>query len=748
MSGHITTVQFEVTCHTVIGQRVAVCGSCDVLGSWDPAHALLLDSANYPVWTGQAKIEQETFEFKYALVEVESASPPRLLRWEGDIPNRKADLTADGTSRMILSHVFGDPAKISIQVVVEETPSPPPSETSGSLLEALQVDSCTRATRLVRSISGLSFSQKYELKPARVLGSGMSGSVCVAKSFATGAEVAVKTLNTNGLPADKLEQVRAEVQNQLTMDHPNICRLLEVYEEPGCIRLVLERMKGSDLFEHLTKRGRYLESDAVGLMRQICGAIAYCHRQGVCHRDVKLENFCLEDQSQDARVKMIDFGLSEAFGPMPMTDACGTLYYVAPEVLKSRYDEKCDMWSLGVLAYILLSGQPPFQGKDDRETVKLIKSGQVLFPPMRWRHVSTNGRNFIESLLKVNPQERMSAEQALAHPWLTKQVSQEEDVELEEEVLKGMKTFSHCNALKRAVLYVIAPCATAEEVSRWADQFEALDEHCSGTVSVKDLLGRLLKSTSAEEAEAIAAALASLEDGEQISYSAFLAACLGAHTSLEDKQLHELFQRLDRDRDGKVTAAEVCMALGDVVDLKALRTELGGRSLTYAEFKWLLLRPHVGQTIFGLRQLLGAFKEVGLPHCWRVYTGLGRHQGIDEDKAMEAARQENAVWRMWHFSHNHSLEGCQEEEEEEDEDLATTAPIETSGFPLTEPSAQVVKLDEELPEVAKGDATDVWRQAMHEAKSGDIEAIRRENLAWRTLHQPDVRMTEVAVGHL
>jgi len=142
--------------------------------------------------------------------------------------------------------------------------------------------------------------------------------------------------------------------------------------------------------------------------------VAYCHSRGVCHRDLKLENFCLEDDSDHARIKMIDFGLSAATAT-PMTDSVGTLYYVAPEVLRGRYDEKCDMWSMGVMAYVLLSGRAPFQGRNDRETVQLICRGACAYPAGRF---SAAASDFIGALLQLDAVARPDAEAALAHPWL------------------------------------------------------------------------------------------------------------------------------------------------------------------------------------------------------------------------------------------------------------------------------------------------------------------------------------------
>ncbi|CAE8669908.1 unnamed protein product, partial [Polarella glacialis] len=253
---------------------------------------------------------------------------------------------------------------------------------------------------------------------------------------------------------------------------------------------------------------------------------------------------------------------------------------VAPEVLKGRYNEKCDAWSLGVLAYILLDGRAPFMGRDDRATYKLIKSGVLNFPSNRWDNISKEARDFVICLLQVNPSNRLSAEKALQHPWLATSVGEDEPLQLDAAVLEGLRTFTRGNAVRRAVLCALAPLATVDEVGKWADMFEALDENCTGTVLVKDLAESLMRASCATEAEAAAlsAALAAGDGGEEISYSAFLAACLCAHHA-EDKQMRELFGRLDVAKTGKISVQQVGSALGDIVDMEALSAELGADEL-------------------------------------------------------------------------------------------------------------------------------------------------------------------------
>jgi len=630
------------------------------------SRALVLKADHYPVWTGQvdARSVRDAFEFKYVLLDGEGRAT-----WERDGDNRRVSVPGKHIEVLVLRQVFGDYERTVQEHVCSfvrcqssgdgSTTTRPPSgcgsepsrdltcECLERVLETMQVDPAVRFGRFHHEPGA--FEERYKLHESNVLGTGMSGGVCAAVSKITGAEFAVKTLRTDGLDAELIERVTAEVQNQLLVDHPNICRLVEVFEEPGRLRLVMERMQGPDLFDHLQRKGRYTERDAAGCIRQVVAAVACCHRHGVCHRDLKLENFCLESESADARVKLIDFGLSSVFdGEAPMTSSCGTLYYVAPEVLRRKYDIKCDMWSVGVLAFILLSGTPPFRAEDDRETCSLIRKGRYTFDPVSWANISKSAKDFVVSLLEVDVSKRLDADAALAHPWLadSAQGAAESDgaPSLDPAVLRSMRDFSKSNALKRAVLRAVVPTATAERVAELVGQFEALDHDSDGKVAIQDLALHLVEhgGLSTEDAADLSAALAEAgKDDCMVSFSAFLAACMSASVTFDRTELRSLFDRLDTNRSGTVSFEDVASTLGAVVDVEELWGEFAGRELTYNDFRWLMSMPGHGPSVLELRQLLGAFDSI--KSDWNASARGAKAATMAE--AIEAARRENVAWR-------------------------------------------------------------------------------------------------------
>merc|ERR1719356_2399506 len=203
------------------------------------------------------------------------------------------------------------------------------------------------------------------------------------------------------------------------MDHPHVTRLYEVYEGEDFLHLVMECMEGGELFDRVIELKRFSERDAADSCWQMLLALNYIHSHGIVHRDLKLENF-LYDKKGSNHLKLIDFGFSKVWDPnVKMRVSCGTLSYVAPEVLKQSYTSKCDLWSLGVITFILLAGYMPFSGSEKSQTQN-IQNGLYSWKAERWSKVSTEAIEFVKSLLKVSVDQRLSAQQALDHSWIKK----------------------------------------------------------------------------------------------------------------------------------------------------------------------------------------------------------------------------------------------------------------------------------------------------------------------------------------
>jgi calcium-dependent protein kinase len=212
----------------------------------------------------------------------------------------------------------------------------------------------------------------------------------------------------------KIEVLKREIDILREVDHPNIIRLKDVFEDQKYLHLITELCTGGELFDRIIEKtkseaGHFSEQDAAKLIRDICDAIAYCHDvKQIVHRDLKPENFLYKTTADDSPIKIIDFGLSRHdnlnFGVMKTK--VGTPYYVAPEVLRREYTKSCDVWSIGVITYILLCGYPPFYGDSDNEIFESVKIGRYEFPSPEWDDISEDAKDFINSLLKLDPSAR------------------------------------------------------------------------------------------------------------------------------------------------------------------------------------------------------------------------------------------------------------------------------------------------------------------------------------------------------
>jgi len=207
------------------------------------------------------------------------------------------------------------------------------------------------------------------------------------------------------------------------MENPYIIKLYDIFDTPNSLYLVMELVTGGELFDRIVEREQYSEANAKEVMKQLLIAIEYFHSLGIVHRDLKPENLLLENESDDTNIKVTDFGLGR-FSDLLMHTACGTAGYVAPEILSCKgYDKEVDMWSAGVILYILLSGYPPFFDDHEPRLFESIMKADYEFHPQYWDHISKEAKDLVSKLLVVNPHKRLSATEALQHPWFLSESS-------------------------------------------------------------------------------------------------------------------------------------------------------------------------------------------------------------------------------------------------------------------------------------------------------------------------------------
>ncbi|KAJ3216513.1 calcium calmodulin-dependent protein kinase type 1G [Dinochytrium kinnereticum] len=258
---------------------------------------------------------------------------------------------------------------------------------------------------------------KYEL--GDTLGTGAFSEVKVATERATGNKYAIKIVDKSKCKG-KESMIETEVNILMRVRHENIIQLYEMFEIDSKIYLVMELVTGGELFDEIVKIGKYTEADAAKIVLKILQAIDYLHCEGIAHRDLKPENLLLSDRSAQAKIMISDFGLSKIFSDDEvMRTACGTPGYVAPEVLRRQgYGREVDLWSLGVITYILLCGYPPFYDQNNVELFKQIMAGRYEFDRPWWDNISDVAKDFIKKLLVLDPRQRFTARLALSHPFI------------------------------------------------------------------------------------------------------------------------------------------------------------------------------------------------------------------------------------------------------------------------------------------------------------------------------------------
>jgi calcium/calmodulin-dependent protein kinase I len=266
------------------------------------------------------------------------------------------------------------------------------------------------------------FTYKLLLDANDKLGEGQFAVVRKAQHKQSGKIYAVKCIKKAQLNEEDLQALIVEVQVMKKLHHPNLVGFVEFYTDVDYYFLVMELMTGGELFQRIVEKERYSEREARDLVKTLTQAIAYCHEAGVVHRDLKPENILLADPSETALVKIADFGFAkmiQSTEDRTLETACGTPGYVAPEILRNeRYGKEVDIWSLGVIFYILLCGYPPFHDSNQKRLFEKIKRAEYEFDSPDWDGISDHAKDLITKILVPDPRRRLTAAQILSHPWV------------------------------------------------------------------------------------------------------------------------------------------------------------------------------------------------------------------------------------------------------------------------------------------------------------------------------------------
>jgi len=275
-----------------------------------------------------------------------------------------------------------------------------------------------KSNRRIEGAAEGDIRDKYTL--GEEIGRGGFSIVFDAKCKTDNEKYAVKIVEKNLIQED-IKLLKREIDIMKKVDHPNILKLIEIFEDDEKVYIIMELVNGSELFDRIVDKGYYSEKNTVHIVKQILSAVQYLHSMEIAHRDLKPENLLCSGSGSNEIVKIADFGLSKVFaGDEQLVTSCGTPGYVAPEVLMCEsYDKSVDMWGIGIITYILLAGYPPFYAENDTALFEKIMNAEYDFEDECWDDVSDLAKDFIKHLLVKDPVERFTAEQALKHEWIT-----------------------------------------------------------------------------------------------------------------------------------------------------------------------------------------------------------------------------------------------------------------------------------------------------------------------------------------
>ncbi|KAI6685444.1 hypothetical protein NL676_031357 [Syzygium grande] len=415
------------------------------------------------------------------------------------------------------------------------------------------------------------------------LGRGQFGVTYSCTDKATGEQLACKTIAKRKLVSEEdIEDVRREVRimHRLT-GQPNTVELKGAYEDKHSVRLVMELCAGGELFDRIIAPGELHGATIVQIVHS-------CHSMGVIHRDLKPKNFLLLNKDEDSPLKATDFGLSVFFKPGDtFQDVVGSVYYIAPEVLKRKYGPEVDTWSVGVMLYILLCGVPPFWARKESETgiFNAILRGHIDFSSDLWPSILPGAKDVIRKMLNSDPEQRLTA---------FEEDGEAPDTPFDNAVLDRLKQFRAMNKFKKVAFRVIAGCLSEEEIRGLKELFKGMDTDNSGTITLEELKQGLLKQgTKLSEYEVKQLMEAADADGDgTINYDEFITATIHMNRMNREEHLYTAFQFFDKDNSGYITTEELEQALReysmhDGRDIKEIISEVDANNdgrINYDEF--------------------------------------------------------------------------------------------------------------------------------------------------------------------
>jgi calcium-dependent protein kinase len=398
----------------------------------------------------------------------------------------------------------------------------------------------------------------------KTIGEGAFGKVRLAVHKATKQTRAVKILPKSKID---MEALKNEVSILSKLTHPNIMQIYEIFDDKTNMYIVSEYCQGGELFDIIEKKGNFTEKDACTIMKQLMGAICYSHQNNIVHKDLKPENILMDKEKDDLAIKIIDWGCAELVKKKKQSEhADGTIYYIAPEVLRGEYNEKCDIWSCGVILYILLSGRPPFGGDNDKEIMERVAIGKYDLQSAPFNKISKNCIDLIQKLLIMEPKKRITAQDALNHPWFKDHKSKELFNQIKDEstlkkLIANLKAYKRDSVIQETALaYLVHNFPQMKDVVNACKLFNQIDVNGDGKINKNELLkglqSKIKSDTLAQDVEQIYKNI-DMDNNGYIEYEEFVRAAVSKERFINENVLRFAFRYFDKDGSGEITFDEI-----------------------------------------------------------------------------------------------------------------------------------------------------------------------------------------------
>ena len=412
-------------------------------------------------------------------------------------------------------------------------------------------------------------TEKIELyyRFIKELGHGSYGHVYRCQRILTGKFYACKKFEKKLIKNKK--RLKTEINLLKATDHPNIIKLYEVFEDKKYLYFIMEECSGGELFQQLAinakKNKMHTQKDAAKLMKQILEAVNYLHYHGVCHRDIKPENILLSSTDETYQLKLIDFGLSKVLKAMDdiMNGEVGTLYYMAPEVIMGNYNEKCDVWSCGVILYIMLSGNPPFFSKNEKTLKEKICKMKYDFDFPAFSKVSEDAKDLIRQIF-VDSERRPTTSDLLNSTWVKENAPNASSESLNIDWSSIMK-YSKLNLVQKSVINYRAFYMSSDEAQEFINVFKLIDENSDGVLTIDEIKKGIkqCKFNFKINEETIVKLFNDMDIDKNglVNYTEFISALIDYEKNIKLEHLIGCFQHYDEDHSGKISFLEFCRIL-------------------------------------------------------------------------------------------------------------------------------------------------------------------------------------------